>query len=318
MMDVRDGFVGNVDVGEGLVLSRGVVVAGIAAFNEEVYIGSVVLRVGRYVDEVVVVDDGSCDCTGDVAELAGARVIRHGVNLGKGRAIQTLLEYVRGRGDVSFLVLLDGDCQHNPDEIPGLVERAWRDGADIVNGSRFLKNGGNSSIPLYRRFGQAVLTLVTNFNGTSVTDSQSGFRVLSRRAIENLEIQEDGMAVESEMLQSAREKNLKIVEHPITCRYDVNGSTLHPLTHGLSVLTAILGKLIYKRPLLYFLSAGTMLLAAGSGTGIYTLHNYLDTGSLPFGPTIAVLLLLTLGSLSVFSGIILHTITKILKEIQKE
>jgi len=72
----------------------------------------------------------------------------------------------------------------------------------------------------------------------------------------------------------------------ITCRYDVNGSTLNPLSHGLGVLAAILRKLVYKRPLLYFLSAGALFLAAGS--------------------------------LSVFSGIILHTITKILKEIQKQ
>ena len=197
------------------------IIAGLAAYNEEEYIGTMVLGTRSFVDEVIVVDDGSSDRTGKFASLACARVIKHKENQGKGKAIQTILEEAK-KMDVDVVVLLDADCQHNPDEIPRLLEPIRNGEADLVNGSRFLDK--KSKIPLYRRIGQHILTLSTNLcSGTSITDSQSGFRALSRKAINSIKLIENGMGVESEMIQKARESNLRIKEVPIGCRYDVNG-----------------------------------------------------------------------------------------------
>jgi len=320
MMDVRDGFVGNMVVEDGRLVEAGrdapgKVIVALPAYNEEKYIARVILGCRGLVDEVVVVDDGSDDATADIAEALGAIVVRHDGNRGYGAAIRTCFEAARERG-AECMVILDSDGQHDPGDIPKMIELIGN-GADIVIGSRFISNGNR--VPLYRRIGMKVLDFATGLaGGVKTSDSQSGFRAYSRRAVEGIKLNGTNMSAGSEILLQAKELGLKIAEVPITCRYDQGKSSQNPLSHGLSVLTAIFGKLIYKRPLLYFLSAGTMFLAAGSGTGIYTLHSYLNTGNLPFGPTIAVLLLLILGSLSVFSGIILHTITKILKEIQKQ
>jgi len=127
-----------------------------------------------------VVDDGSTDDTVEVATAAGAAVVSHGVNKGKGRAVKTSLKYAVEHG-FDALVLLDGDGQHDPDEIPQLIEPISNDAADLVIGFRSF-----TQMPFYRRFGRAVLDHVTGAGGV-VTDSQCGFRALNRKAIELLE-----------------------------------------------------------------------------------------------------------------------------------
>src|SRR3989304_6205910 len=108
------------------------VIAAIPAFNEEKYIGTIVLKTRQYVDEVVVVDDGSTDQTANIARLAGANVIQHQQNRGYGASIQALLAAAKGK-ELDILVLLDGDFQHNPDEIPQLIQPI-SEGFDLVIG----------------------------------------------------------------------------------------------------------------------------------------------------------------------------------------
>jgi len=154
------------------------ITALLPAYNEEISIGSVVLRTKQYADRVIVIDDGSSDRTAEVAALAGAEVLRHVENLGKGAALKTGFASLNGDG---VIVTMDTDGQHNPSDIPRLVAPILAGQADMVNGSRYL-NGNKKDTPFYRRLGQKVLDAATNINmdsSHSVTDSQSGFRAFA-------------------------------------------------------------------------------------------------------------------------------------------
>src|SRR6266705_2418422 len=114
------------------------IIAAIPAYNEGPTIGSVVLKARQFASEVVVIDDGSTDDTAETAALAGAKVLRHARNLGKGMAIRSAWLYARERNPAA-LVLMDGDHQHEPNDITRLVERVLTDHADIVLGVRWGK-----------------------------------------------------------------------------------------------------------------------------------------------------------------------------------
>ncbi|WP_338834791.1 Undecaprenyl-phosphate 4-deoxy-4-formamido-L-arabinose transferase [Moorella humiferrea] len=234
--------------GELFLVPQPKIIAAIPAYNEEKYIGEVVRRARKYVHQVVVIDDGSTDRTAAVAEAAGAEIIRHEINRGKGCAVDTAFSMARHlKADI--LILLDGDLQHNPDEIPLLLKTLKEKEADMVVGSRFLK--GNK-IPKYRRLGQEVLNITTNFgSGIRLSDTQCGFRAFSRKAINSFTFTETGLAVESEMQFLAREKSLKVEEVPITTNYN-NSIKRNPVAHGFGVLFRVLHLVHKKRPLLIY------------------------------------------------------------------
>ena len=214
----------------------------IPAFNEEITIGSVIIGCKKYVDKVVVVNDGSKDRTAELALLAGAEVVSHRMNQGYGRAIRTCFEAARYyRAEI--MVILDGDGQHSPDDIPALVEGMKKNGADIIIGSRFTDNADNKvRIPAYRKIGMKILDGLTRFvSHLNITDSQSGFRAYSKKAIHAIQIKDTGMGAGSEILIEAVRNHLKIAEAPINVRYDIGStSSMHPLFHGLSVVNTII------------------------------------------------------------------------------
>ena len=224
------------------------VVVGIPAYNEENGIGSIVLGVERYADDVVVVDDGSTDRTPAILEQADVTVLQHERNRGKGAAIRTLLAHARDV-DCDALVLLDADGQHDPADVPRLAEPVVTDDADVVVGSRYLaREESGDETPVYRRLGQVVLDYCTaRVTGSDLTDTQSGYRALSPTALERLSLTTDGMGVESEMIDSATSEGLTIVERAIRARYDdLEGQTYNPIAHGLAVL-AFLVRLATRR-----------------------------------------------------------------------
>src|SRR6266571_1218290 len=126
------------------------IIAAIPAYNEGTTIGSVVLKARQFASEVVVIDDGSTDDTAETAALAGAHVIRHARNLGKGMSIRSAWVYARER-KAEAIVLIDGDHQHDPSDIPRLLEPILSGNADVVLGVRW---GKTSRMTLYRRIGK--------------------------------------------------------------------------------------------------------------------------------------------------------------------
>lgn len=276
------------------------------AYNEAKYIGSVVLQARQYASEVIVVDDGSRDETARVAELAGAMVIRHGQNRGKGAAIQGIMaEAARRNADV--LVLLDADAQHDPREIPALLS-GIEQGFDVVIGSRKIRR---SKIPFYRRVGQKVLSSATRvLSSGNVSDTESGFRALSRRAISQIHLKETGFAVEAEMISEATKKGLKITEVPITIIYTDDGSTQNPIRHGVGNLNRIAVMISERRPLLFFGTTGGLFIMLGIIAGIMVVRTFAASSVLATGTALISMLLITIGILSLFTGLILNVLTK--------
>ena len=282
------------------------VIAGMPAYNEGKYIGSLILQVQQYADEVIVVDDGSTDLTSKIAELAGATVIRHQQNQGKGVAIQGILaEAAKRTPDV--LVLLDADSQHNPEEIPSLI-RAVSEGSDLVIGSRKMQR---SHIPPYRRVGQAVLSRLTRtLSKQKLSDTESGFRALSRKGVSEIQLKESGFAVEAEMISAATVKGLKIAEVPISVIYTEDGSTLNPVRHGFGVFNRILAMISERRPLVFFGLGGGIFIVLGIIAGIGVTQTYFASQVLATGTALISILLVTVGMLSIFTGIILNVLVK--------
>lgn len=214
--------------------------AAIPAYNEAASIERVVQRTLKHVDFVVVIDDGSSDQTSELARAAGADVVRHAENRGKAGGIMSAID-VASRRDVDRLVLLDGDGQHDPDDIPRLLEPLDRGQGDIVVGSRFL--GIRNPIPFYRTIGQRVLNVATHAgSGLRCSDSQCGFRAFNRAAYSALALRETflhGLAVESEMQFQAAESRLRLREVPIFVSYDEKARR-SPIKHGFGVLYRVL------------------------------------------------------------------------------
>jgi glycosyltransferase involved in cell wall biosynthesis len=208
------------------------VIAAIPCYNEERFVGGVVRKTSQYVDQVVVVDDGSSDRTTKVAEAAGAVVVRHEVNRGPGGAYKTCFRVARDN-EADVLITLDGDEQHDPDEIPRLLQPLLDDEADLVVGSRFLEN---YLVPRYRKFGIDVITFLYNVGSqVKIVDAQSCYRGYSRKALERLHITEDGFGFSVELLAQARKKGLRIVEVPISCIYHEASHSMNPVLHGIGV-----------------------------------------------------------------------------------
>jgi glycosyltransferase involved in cell wall biosynthesis len=284
------------------------IVIAIPCYNEEVAIGSMVIKSIKYATRILVVDDGSTDETASIARAAGAQVIVHDKNMGKGAGIKDAFAYAKDH-NADILVLIDGDGQHDPDEIPLLLQPILNKQADMVNGSRFLVKNGHH-VPFYRRIGQEVLTLATNAGGSNknITDSQNGFRAFARNTFDVFTFKQNGMGIESEMLMDAAKAKLDIKEVQINVRYDVAGSTYNPVAHGFSVLNSVLALISQRRPLLFFGVPGVVLLSIGMVMSLIVINTFNSVGTLATGYAMISILCIIVGFLGVFTGLTLNSI----------
>ena len=293
--------------------SRNVVVI-VPAYNEERFIGSVILKLKKLPVTVMVVDDGSEDNTTEIAEAAGAVVHRLEKNQGKGAALNLGFQKARGLKP-DAIVIIDADSQHLPEELPHLVAPILKGDADISIGSRYLKDVSNT--PWSRRIGHKFINLATSLSsGIYVTDSQSGFRAFSPKAYDLIQFKSEGFSVESEMQFLAAEHNLRLVEVPITIRYS-DKAKRPAVQQGMSVLNGILRLAGQYRPLLFFGIPGLLLLLTGIVWGLVVIQRYIATQKLATGYAMITVMLSVIGSMMMSTGFTLYSIRTLLIDMLK-
>jgi glycosyltransferase involved in cell wall biosynthesis len=162
------------------------------------------------------VDDGSTDETSREAKRAGAKVISHIINTGAGGATATGLSYAQ-QNDFTIAATMDADGQHNPKDLIKGLELINKQKSDLLIGSRLINPSGMSRIKIVGNKGLGYITFV--LYGVNVTDSQSGLRIFSKRALDCLKWRTSGYEFCSEMLWRAKQKNLAIREYPISAIY---------------------------------------------------------------------------------------------------
>jgi glycosyltransferase involved in cell wall biosynthesis len=290
------------------------IVAGMPMYNEEETIGTVVVRALRYVDEVICIDDGSSDASARIAEACGATVIRHRVNRGYGGALKTLF-LKAAELDVDALVLLDSDGQHETEDIPNLLEPILSGEADFTIGSRFVEGGGGTDMPAYRRLGIKVITAASNLSSElGIKDTQSGYRAFSRRALERLRFDSEGMELSLELLEDAHEKHLRVLEVPTVIRYDVpKGSNFTAVSHGFTVMTWAMLSLSQKKPLLVLGIPGFGLLATGAAMGMKTAQGFTMQVDNIIGTGISAVWIGLLGLSLMATGLVLQSAQRFLR-----
>jgi glycosyltransferase involved in cell wall biosynthesis len=202
------------------------VAAVIPAYQEEKHIGDVVRRTRQQLDHVLVVDDGSNDETATRAREAGAEVIVHPKNRGKGESIKTGLRHWLDR-QITWVVILDADGQHRPEEIDRFIYAAMSDRASLVLGNRM---NNISSMPLVRRLVNRYMSnTISRVCGQHIPDTQCGFRMLHRQLIPDVLGGTNRFDYETEMLIVASRKGFRIQSVPITTVYSDEVSSIHPV-----------------------------------------------------------------------------------------
>lgn len=287
-------------------------VVAIPAFNEENTIGNIVKASLEFADKIIVCDDGSTDKTSHLAKQSGAEVISHEKNLGYGSALSSLFKKVRELG-AEVMITIDGDGQHDPKQIPILLNALKERNLDVVIGSRFLN--GESRTSTFRKSGIKMITSASNI-GTNfkVSDSQSGFRAYSKKAVEKINFSEKGMSASIEILQKISKNNLKVDEVPITILYNNKNSSKNSVSHGVGVLMNTLKIISVKHPILAYGIPGIIIFISGIIIGYNFLENYLNSNELFLGSLFGSIVLIVVGVVLIATSVILFSLANLLNE----
>lgn len=209
----------------------------IPALDAAQTIAAVIRRTLAMGAEVLVVDDGSRDGTGDVARACGVTVLTHPVNLGKGRALKTAFDHLFSRG-LDAVVTIDADGQHPPEEMPKVLA-PWRDGADLVLGTRDHLYAAMSRV---RRASNGTSSwLISHVAGAELPDCQTGYRVYARRLIDTIGFPEPRFEAESAVLVRAVRAGFRVVGVPVRLDKADGRATSHyrPVVDSLRIAGAV-------------------------------------------------------------------------------
>lgn len=209
----------------------------IPAFNEAAVIGEVIADVRSVFDHVVVVDDGSGDDSGAIALRAGAHVVRHPVNLGQGAAIQTGVEYARGRPGAQVFVTFDADGQHRVKDVLRMIDRLTTEDVDIVVGTRFA-GPEPSKVPFSKRLVlRTAVLLSSRSRRLGLSDAHNGLRVFNRKVAQGLSLTMTGMSHAGEFIALIEENHWRVTEEPVEILYtDYSKSKGQPLVNGVNII----------------------------------------------------------------------------------
>ena len=290
--------------------------ACIPAYNQERSIERVVQSTLKYVQHVIVIDDGSFDRTAEIAEKAGALIIRHTMNMGYGAAVKSGIKMAL-RGNADIVVTLDADLQHSPDDIPSLLTPILDGNAEIVIGSRI--NDEENKMPAYRKAGMRFITKLMQYNGVPVKDAQSGFRAYSLKALRMIlpNLNDSGFGLITESLAEASRYKLPIVEVPVVIKYDTGLPTSkeNPLSHGTSVVYSIVYYVAERRPLLTLGLPGLISFVLGIWWLVRVLEIFNRTDQFAIGTGIFSIGAIVLGVLLIVVSVILAVLAKLSKRI---
>jgi len=286
---------------------------GLPAYNEEKNIASIITKLEKITDTVIVCNDGSSDLTGEIASKMGAIVINHERNMGYGAAIRSL--FLKSKElDVDALVTFDADGQHNVLDIEKVIAPISEKKADLVIGSRFLDNS-QDNIPSYRKTGIQIITKLTNTSlNEKIKDSQSGFRAYSKEVISKITPSDHGMGVSSEVLIKASNNNFRIAEVPIKISYEGDTSTHHPVSHGMSVTLSTLKFISIEHPLKFYGIPGTGFLIIGLFFTVFTLQLFAETRQIVTNVSLLAIGTIIFGTMLLMTSIMLYSIVNLIRE----
>jgi glycosyltransferase involved in cell wall biosynthesis len=218
----------------------------IPAYNEEESVVQTLKDVKRQFpkNDIFVVNDGSVDRTQELAEAQGVHVLTHVINRGLGAALSTGIQAAVLHG-ADLIVTFDADLQHLGKDVYRLIKPIQEGKADAAIGSRFMSKKDLEMMPRVKRFGNTLLTGMTNIMAdTTITDSQSGLRAFSREAAEKLMILCDKYEVSSEIIHQLGHHNMRIIEIPIKAIYDdrsvKRGTNQMPWKNGFHILWSMI------------------------------------------------------------------------------
>ena len=213
---------------------------------------------------------------------------------------------------------IDADGQHDPGQIPTIVEPILKDGFDIVIGSRFIDNKDELRIPFYRSFGIKTITKFTKqASYKNLTDAQSGFRGYKRHALETMNLAEDGMQISTEILLRAGSNKLTVTEVPVKINYDVENTSTHNfLSHGVSVLFSVIQFISFRHPLLFYGLPGIALIAISGYFAYNALELFSATRFISINMILLSITATIIGIILLTTGNILFTISAMTKHTQ--
>ena len=285
---------------------------GIPAYNEEKNIASIITKLKKITDSIIVCDDGSSDMTSDISKNLGAIVITHKKNMGYGVAINSIFQKAKELNS-DLLVTFDADGQHRVEDIEKVVEPIKNNTADLVIGSRFLDK--KSNVPNYRKIGIKVITKITNASiKKKLTDSQSGFRAYNKQVLSQISPSDIGMGISTEILIKSSSKGLRIMEVPVTILYSGDTSTHNPVSHGTSVLLSTIKFTSIEHPLKFYGIPSVIFLIIG---GIFTtlaIQYYIDVGRLNSNLTLIGGGTVLIGVILLICAILLYSLVSVVRE----